>query len=227
MIDLLKKMNIGTILPYVLLSLMFMNMMNNQKQSADEAIKFNNALRDSVQVKIDKYRDRVYEISQLRTQTPKIFLDLKTDDKTILKLQAEVEKYKNQIKEGSSVTIFSTGTQIDTTLSVKHNEDGSLSAHATDGKWYSVNNRIDERGVSTTSLQVNNDYSVAVVEEGDKDVVKITNNNPYSTEGEIRAYTNLPKRDKKVSVGVGLGYSPIDGTIKPELQLQYKLLNLW
>lgn len=226
-LGILKKIKFEVIFPYLLIIIGFFYMTNLQNQTKNDLLQFTNAMQDTVRVSVDKYGDKVAQISQLRTENPKVFLNIKSNDADIIRLQEEVKKYKNQIKEGSSVTVFDSSTKIDTTLAVNYNKDGTVTANASDNKWYSIKNTIIPDGVSTTSLEVKNEYTVAVVEEKGQSVVKIKNKNPYSTEGEIRTYANLPKQDKKVSLGVGVGYDPILGTIKPELQIQYKLLNLW
>lgn len=219
-LEILKKIKIE----YVLILLVFLYLTGKQEQTKNDLLQFTNSLQDSITVKMDKYGDRVSEISQIRTSDPKVFLNLNTNNPEIQKLQEEVKKYKNQLDNGGSVTVFSSSVKVDTTLVVEQKEDGIVTS-ASDGEWYSVKNYIvGDQG--RTSLAIKNDYTVAVVEEDGKSVVKIKNKNPYATEGEIRTYANLPKQDKKISIGVGIGYDPFNGTMKPELQLHYKILSI-
>lgn len=219
----LKNIDWSKLFPYIIGSIFLLYIFNQQHQK-DDAATLITALQDSVTVKMDKYGDKVSQISQIRTSDPKVFLSLKTNDAEIKKLQEEVAKYKNQLNNGGSVTVFNSSVAVDTTLIVK-NENGVIESSASDGQWYSVKNIITG-DTGRTSLAVKNEYTVAVVDESGKSVVKIKNKNPYATEGEIRTYANLPKEDKKISLGVGLGYDPFTGQVKPELQLQYKILNL-
>lgn len=225
-LDFLKKLNLEQLLPYIIIGFMFWYINDGNSRNQDNMINFANALQDTVQVKMDKYGDKVYEISQLKTASPKIFLDLKTNDVEIQRLQAEVNKYKNQIKEGSSVTIFDSGTKVDTTLNVNRRNDGAIEANSTDGKWYSVKNIIVPNGESRTQLEVRNEYTIALVEEEGKSLIKIKNQNPFSMEGEIRSYQPLPKEPKKISIGVGLGYNPITGTVFPNVGVNYKIIDI-
>jgi hypothetical protein len=219
-LEILKKIKIE----YVLILLVFFYLNGKQDQTKNDLLQFTNSLQDSITVKMDKYGDRVSEISQIRTSDPKVFLNLNTNNPEIQKLQEEVKKYKNQLDNGGSVTVFTSSVKVDTTLVVEQKEDGIVTS-ATDGEWYSVKNYIvGDQG--RTSLAIKNDYTIAVVEEDGKSVVKIKNKNPYATEGEIRTYANLPKQDKKISIGVGIGYDPFNGTMKPELQLHYKILSI-
>lgn len=221
-LEFLKKIKIE----YILIALIFFYLNSKQDQTKSDLLQFTNSLQDSVSVKMDKYGDKVSEISQIRTENPNVFLNIKSNSEDILRLQEEVKKYKNQLKDNSSITVFDSSTKVDTTLAVSYNNDGSVSATSSDGKWYSIKNTIVPDGQSRTTLEVKNEYTVAVVEENNQSVVKIKNKNPYSTEGEIRTYANLPKQDKKISIGVGIGYDPFNGTMKPELQLHYKILSI-
>ena len=227
--DYLKKIFSGSNFPmiflYLLIGYMFISNELDKKLFKDDMVKFTNAIEDTVKVKIDKYGDKVYQISQIKAPSTKVLMNVKSKDASIVRLQEEVKKYDGQLGESGSVTVFNSGVKIDTTLVVKYNND-SIESSATDGKWFSVKNVING-SKSTTSIAVNNEYSIAIVEEKGQSVVKVKNKNPYSTEGEIRSYSNLPKDESKFSLGIGLGYSPFDGTIKPELQFQYKLLKLW
>lgn len=225
LLELLGKIKVSSILPYVLIVCTFWYLESGKRQSKEDLIQFASALQDSVKVSTDKYGDKIAEISQIKTETPKVFLNLKTNDADIKRLQEEVAKYKNQIKDQGSVTVFNSSVKIDTTLTTKIT-DTAIEANATDGKWYSIKNTIVPDGVSKTSLAVKNDYTVAIVEEGGKSVVKVKNKNPYATEGEIRTYANLPKTDKKINLGIGLGYD-MNGIIRPEIQLQYKVFSLY
>lgn len=221
----LGKIKLNAILPYVLIGLIFLHFQSNDSQDREELLQFAAALQDSVKVNVDKYGDKVSEISQIRTSNPNVFLNLKSNDADIQKLQEEVRKYRNELKESGSITVFNSSTKVDTTLAVNIKED-RIEANATDGQWYNIQNTIVPGGTSRTSVAIKNDYTVAVVEEDGKNVVKIKNKNPYSMEGEIRTYANLPKDEKKISFGVGLGYDPLEGKIKPEVQIHYKLFSI-
>lgn len=225
LLQFLGKIKLGTILPYIMVGLVFWYMQSEKNQNREDLIQFATALQDSVKVTTDKYGDKVAEISQIKTQSPNVFLNIKTNDADILRLQEEVKKYKDQIKDQGSVTVFNSSVKVDTTLAVTVKDD-RIEASSSDGQWYSIKNTIVPGGISTTSLAVKNDYTVAVVEEDGKNVVKVKNKNPYATEGEIRTYANLPKQDKKISLGVGVGYDPIDGKMRPELQLHYNLITI-
>jgi len=176
-----------------------------RRQDKTDTAQLINALRDTVKVSIDKYGDKVSQISQIRTDKPQTFLTIKSGDAEIQRLQAEVKKYKSQIKQNGSVTVFSSSVAVDTTFAASVKPDGSVIGQAGD-EWYSV--RV---GDGRVKLGVKNRYTVALVEEDGQGVVKIKNENPHSTEGEIRTYTPLPKQTKRWGAGP---YAGIDATGK-------------
>jgi len=183
---------------------------SGRQQDKTDTAQLINALEDTVKVNIDKYGDKVSQISQIRTDRPQTFLTIKSNDAEIQRLQEEVKKYKNQIKNGS-VTVFNSSVAVDTTLSIVHRYDGAIAASAGDGEWYKISNVINKDGTGRTSLSVRNEYTVALVEEKGRAVVKVKNKNPYSTEGEIRTYAPLPKDQKRWGVGP---YAGVDATGK-------------
>lgn len=224
-----SSIQLKDVLVICLIALVYFNSQSEKNAQRKEFIDFNNALQDSVSVKINKFGERVSEISQIRTSDPKVFLSVKSNDAEIKRLQEEVNKYKNQIKDGSSVTIFDSDTKIDTSLVVKKIDENTLQASASDGKWFSVDNKVKLNGEpSTTSLRVHNEYSVALVKDGNKDVVDIKNKNPFSTEGVIRTYVKIPKENQnKLTLGIGPSYNPSTNKIEPiSINLSYTILKI-
>jgi hypothetical protein len=189
----------------VLIVLFVLSWWQGRQQDKADTAQLINALQDTVKVSIDKYGDKVSQIAQIRTDKPQTFLTIKSGDAEIQRLQAEVKKYKSQIKQNGSVTVFSSSVAVDTTFATTIKPDGSVSGQAMD-EWYSV-----QVNSGRVKLGVKNSYTVALVEEGGQGVVKIKNENPYSTEGEIRTYAPLPKQTKRWGVGPFAG---IDATGK-------------
>ena len=190
---------------YPLAFLFGWSLWSGRQQDKQDTAQLINALQDTVKVSIDKYGDKVSQISQIRTEKPQTFLTIKSGDAEIQRLQAEVKKYKSQIKQNGSVTVFSSSVAVDTTFAASVKPDGSVTGQAGD-EWYSV-----QVGDGRVKLGVKNRYTVALVEEKGVGVVKIKNENPYSTEGEIRTYTPLPKQTKRWGVGPYVGYDALRG----------------
>ncbi len=156
------------------------------------------ALQDTVRVYQDRYGKQVSEIAQIRTEKPQVFLNIKSNDEEVRRLQAEVAKYKNQLSSGGSVTNFSSSTHIETALDAK--------GEATDGKWYKIRATSGQ-----ANIDVLNRYTVAVVEEHGKALVKVTNDNPFSRQDTVRTYAPLPKITKRWGIGP---YAGVDATGK-------------
>ena len=216
----LKKVNLFQAIIFCMIAAFAWQYLSNKAGDQRHTEQLINALQDTVKVHQDRYGDRVSQISQIKTDKPQVFLNIKSNDAEIKKLQAEVQKYKSQIKENGSVTIFNSSTHVDTTLAVKVQPDGSMQGASGD-KWYSIQAHISPSG-GRAVLDVHNEYVVAVVEEGGQGVVKIVNKNPYSREGEIRTFATLPKERKRWGVGPYIGYDS-QKNISAGLALQWNL----
>lgn len=173
-----------------------------------------NAVSDSTSHKIDNL-GRIYsETSQIRSNDPKIFLNLKTDDKAVISLQEEVKRLKSKLTDGSSVTKFSEDTHVDTTI-----VNGKFS-----DSWVSINNSIPNRSI----IDIKNKYTVSLIKDSGEYVVQVRNQNPYSKGVDsIKTFVKIPKDEKRWSLGVGAGYDPLTGKVIPVLGVQYKLINLF
>lgn len=200
-----KNINWLKTVVYSLAFLFGWSLWSGRQQDKTDTAQLINALQDTVKVSIDKYGDKVSQISQIRTDKPRTFLTIKSGDAEIQRLQAEVKKYKSQIKQNSSITVFSSSVAVDTTFTASVKPDGTVTGRTGD-EWYSV-----QVGDGRVKLGVKNRYTVALVEEKGVGVVKIKNENPYSTEGEIRTYAPLPKQTKRWGVGPYVGYDALKG----------------
>ena len=179
------------------------------------------ALADSTRHSIDKFGDHVAQTPQAQFSDKNIVIKMNPgNDVELKRLQEELKKYKN----GSSVTVFGSTTKIDTTLTTKINQN-SIEANATDGKWYDIKNTIVPGGVSRTVVSIKDELSVIYTKEDGKNVAIVKNKNPYSTAGEVKSFVPLEKEPGRISLGVGLGYAA-DGKVRPELQVQYKLIGI-
>lgn len=176
-----------------------------RRQDKADTAQLINALQDTVKVSIDKYGDKVSSISQIRTDRPQTFLAIKSNDAEIHRLQEEVRKYKSQIDQGGSVTVFNSSVDVDAPLPLTMQQDGQM-AGKTGDEWYSIDVHSGR-----AILGVKNKYTVALVQEDGKGVVLIKNENPYSKEGEIRTYAPLPKIEKRWGIGPYVGYDASRG----------------
>ncbi len=179
-----------------------------------DMIQFVNAIQDSTSHKIDNMGRSYAETSQIRSSDSKIFLNLKTDDPAVKQLQDEVKRLNGKLEEGSSITNFTDNTYIDVKTTKGKYQD----------EWVSVNNENVDRSI----IGVKNKYSVSLIEDKGEYLVNVRNDNPYSGGTDsIKTFVKTPKPEKKWSLGAGIGYDPITGTIKPVVGIQYKIINLF
>lgn len=212
--ELLKKINIQSVFPYMMIVLVvayFQIGLNTQK---DSMVQFMNAVQDSTAHRVDKWGRSFSETSQIRSSDSKIFLNLKTDDPAVKQLQDEVKKLNSKLKDGSSVTNFTEDTHIDVITSNGVFRDN----------WVSVNNTNQDRSI----VDIKNKYSVSLIEDKGEYLVNVRNDNPYSKGVDsVKTFVKTSKPEKKWSLGVGASYDPIEGTIKPSIGLHYKIINLF
>lgn len=209
-----SKLNLQSLFPYMILLLLFLYMKGEMHSQKEDMVMFMNAVQDSTAQKMDKWGRQYAETAQMRNSDQKIFLNLKSEDPAIKELQAEVKRLNSKLKEGSSVTNFSDDTYIDVST-----KDGVYK-----DEWVSVNNIGMERSI----IGVKNKYSVSLVEEKGEYLVNVRNENPYSKGVQsIKTFVKTPKAEKKWSLGAGVAYDPISGTIKPVVGVQYKLFSLF
>lgn len=217
-LDLLKSNVFWTVL---LVVGMYFYMEHKNAETIKQIQSSYTALADSTKHSIDKFGDHVAQTGQASFSDKNIVIKMNAgNDVELKRLQEELKKYKN----GSSVTVFGSTTKIDTTLTVKIN-DKAVEANASDGKWYEIRNMIVPDGISTTHVAIKDELAIVYTKEGGKNVAIVKNKNPYSITGEIKSFVPAQNEPGRISLGVGLGYD-LNGSIKPELQLQYRLIGI-
>lgn len=224
MIDYLKILK--TIFPYFLVIVLFFylqNKSNNQQQQVIDMI--NSSHAPTVKV-VDESGNSAYQTSQMRGDKD-IFLKIDSgNDKVLRELQEQVKLLGNKLNNGGSVTKFKEEVKIDTTLLVQKKENG-VNASFKD-EWVDINNDINfDNTKSRTSVLIKNNYSVALIKEKGEYTARVKNLNPYSSGIEdIKTFVQV-KEPKKFGIGVGLGYDVFKNELKPEFQLQYRILDLF
>jgi len=180
---------------------------------------------DSLQTYKNKDSLNVTKISVLESAKTSQFLELKTKDSTIIKLQNTVEQYKKQLKKpGSTVAIINTETVIDTMYVTETVVDSSNClklpyTREIKTKWLYLDYTINSD--STSMFLKTTDELEFVLGEERKGLFKkpvkfaqVTNNNPFSSTKDLRVYQvkdNSKKRNFALSPGIMYGYT-IDGT---------------
>jgi PHD/YefM family antitoxin component YafN of YafNO toxin-antitoxin module len=226
-LQVLKQVQWQKTIPFILVLIVFFYFQNQRHEDMRMMENLIIAIQDTTKHKIDSEGKPYAEQLQIRTNNPEVVIRYKTDDYETKRLQRELELYKKKLNEGSGITTFSTGINISTDLDVKHEADGSIITSKKD-EWFSIENKFESTGKASSKLSVKNEYVIAQIEEDGKDVVIVKNNNPYDRTGEVRSFLKTKGNDKKVSLGLGLGWEPTNPEqIRPEIQIHYKILELF
>lgn len=200
-------------------------MYNKSVEDKKQVISMYNAMQDSTIVKMDKLGRKYSETSQIRASDTKVFLTTNSNDPSIKALQEEVKSLKNKLEDGGSVTKFNTNINIQKPLQITYQDDGSISANATDNKWYDIKNTI--RGSEgETDVKIYNKYTVSLIKEKGEYVAQIRNENPYAVTDSIKSFVKIPSNiNKKYSVGVGVSYDPINKNVIPTVSIHRNIFS--
>jgi hypothetical protein len=160
--------------------------------------------------------------STMATQTQTILTQEEATKLGLLKLEGEIKKVQSQVRETQTIKInsvevpFIPNGYADTTEWVKrlHNGDTSKSVcdsfiansvivpnnFALDDKWYSINGKVQKKGLLIDSLKINNESSVTIgyrntgfLNLKKEPIVEIKNTNPYLS---VTKMNNVVVKDK-------------------------------
>jgi hypothetical protein len=201
-----------------LLTGLFLFVLNMQRQKLIANEQIINALTDSVETFKNAHNQNVAKISILETGKVKDFLKIKSQDKEIIKLQADVKANKKRLGNNGSVTNFDSTTDInisvptgstaskDTliakgtlgtpdTLKIYPEYKSSINL----GKWV-VAKIIANKDSTSLTQTIENEYTLVLGREpvkrtgflgfgkDYKSFAEVTNLNPYSKTSTIRSY---------------------------------------
>lgn len=176
-------------------------MLWDQKQTISEKDGLLTSMNDTLKVWKDKDGLNHGSIGVITTTDPKDFINLPTNDPEIKRLQAEVEKYRKQIKNRGSVTTVTSNTSADIkvpTVVVQQPQDPNFPIYRSkfdlDGWIYGT---VEARKDSTLiSPRIRNEYTVVIGQEKQgflglgkpKPFVEVVNKNPYTETTQLRTY---------------------------------------
>lgn len=211
----MKKIKITYGLPYILLavlSFLYIRERNDNRHLLN-TISISKSINDSTSHKIDELQRKFSQTSQIRTSSIKTFLNIKSEDSSVKKLQRDVKFYNNQLYDGSSVTNFTNNIHIDVrTINGKYSD-----------YWINIDNSKPDNSV----VDIRNNYSIALVEDHGEYLAKIRNDNPYSKGiDSIKTFVKIPPPDKKWSISLGVGYTA-KGEIIPSIGLYYNIFKIF
>lgn len=179
----------------------------------------------------------VAKIAVISSEKTKQFLKIQSKDSMILQLQQIIKKNKKTLTQpGSSTSLIDSQTSIKgvipTTIEVKKTpvekgEDFPEYTSSIVNSWIDL--AISAKPDSTSfDLKVRNKYSVIIGQDKNGSFAEVTNYNPYTETVDMRTYSVLMPKKKKLSLGlhagygiVGLGFGPYMG-----IGLNYDLINL-
>lgn len=184
------------------------------------------SLNDTISQYRNKHNQQVTSISVLQTEREKDFLNLRTKDSTINKLQKVIKSYKGKLQSATVASVETTDTGKTATI-VKHDtvyidgkpelkpvystswserwSEGSITAH-----YDSIHHSIKTKNEFTFTHGTKRNLFK-------KDVLKVemTNLNPNTVTTELRSYqVAIPK--KRFSIGLGCTYGYSLTTYKPD-----------
>lgn len=205
----------------------------------------NNLLRGVISDTLIKKRNpdssQVATIGLLQADKAELLLAIQTKDETIKQLQAVVKANEGKIKNGGSVSIFTTSTNYSATVSttIQPNVAGAVgdSCHPTysaadSTEWVEWSTLANEDSTSL-HLKVKNAYSVLIGSERiglfkRKPIVEVTSLNPYTDIRSLRAFEVKDTRKERFSFGIQMGYGVTLHGLGPYLGVggQFKLFGL-
>ncbi len=209
--------------------LLLMKQCSDGKHAKDLVKEHNNMLR-AIDDTVIKYRDingrLVAKISIIESSEIDAFTALHLSDEEIIKLQAEVKKYKGKLYAGSSVTMIEAKTNFvsDSRTMLSSNTDTLIldsimylypeyivsdTGRTDTTDWIIINGTVS-KDYANLGLSIVNRYSVVIGYEGKfkkrKPVAIVTNDNPYTDISSMRTYQVSVPKERRLGIGVAVGY---------------------
>lgn len=189
----------------------------NKKESQETLY---NAAQDTLKITRNELGQQVASIQVLQTTNKKQFLDLKTNDSTIIALQQLVKKTKNL--QSAIVVVNHTSNSISGNTVVTNSGDSIIKdslvyvypeySFSRVTEWDSVN-IISNKNTTKLDYKIFNEYDITVsykkkgLFKGKIPIIDMTNKNPYTETVALRAYQIQCdcKRGQFFAAGIGVG----------------------
>lgn len=182
-----------------------------------EEINLLNAVNDTLVKKRDKKdSSQTAKISLLTASNVKMLLNLSNRDETIQQLQYVIKEYKGKLKDGGSVTVFTTQTTFTSTAAstiIPNGKDscGTVTAKK-DNKWIKWRVLANRDSVHL-DLSVKNAYHVVIGTDRSgflglkrKPFVEVKSLNPFTDIQTMRAAEVKDTRKRWLTVGAQVGF---------------------
>jgi len=176
---------------------------------------FVSALQDSLHTERNSKGELLTFISVLQTQNSKDVLDIKTKDKTLLRLQAALKTARK-----GNVTVVETNTVIHGALTL----DSTKTKFNFEDKWVSLKGETYPNP-QFDLIVVNEPVIKQYIKDG-KMVAEYSDSNPYVNVKNMKSFSPLPKKTllDKIKVGPSITWTPLSGGgFQPGFSVIYSL----
>ena len=153
----------------------------------------------------------VARIAVIEAEKNKSFLKIKSQDSMILFLQSEVKRVNKKLKEGSSVTVVQSNTNVHdsspttVTPSIIYKDKFPVYKTSKNTLWSDIAITANNDSIHY-DLTIRNKYSVVIGYEKNVPYAEVTNFNPYSETKDMRTYSVMMPAKKRIGVGFHAGY---------------------
>lgn len=153
----------------------------------------------------------VARIAVIEAEKNKSFLKIKSQDSMILFLQSEVKRVNKKLKEGSSVTVVQSNTNVHdsspttVTPSIIYKDKFPVYKTSKNTLWSDIAITANKDSIHY-DLTIRNKYSVVIGYEKNVPYAEITNFNPYSETKDMRTYSVIMPAKKRIGIGFHAGY---------------------
>lgn len=213
---------------FILLLFYFYTSYNSKKEDLATINKINKEIKDSLYTYKDKNNQLVSEIKVIQANNEKYFLSIESYNKEIQSLQKLVKKYKDRLKKQGSATVIELETKIDTIIANKTISEPFTQKISS--KWYetTIQGKKDSLKLTFKTYHKLN----LVIGQKRKNLFKseyyavANDENPYSNIKSMRVYQVKMPKQKKLGIGMHLGYDIFNNALTFSFGLNFNLLNI-
>lgn len=220
----------------VILLLLNLKSCKNTQDTKKDYVNTINALQDTMTTYRTKDGVQVAKISLIETERAIQFLEIKSKDAVIVKLQEEVKKNEKRLGKSGSVTVITNTTEVKTVDTTYVTSKDTIIRNDTvfvypeyssfikkglrkDSTYWATINVKSNKDSTSVGVSLNNSYVVVIGNERKKGFknlfkpkvpfVEVTNENPYTETKTLRSYQVKVPKSKKFGVGIHVGYGLI------------------
>lgn len=220
----------------VILILLNLKSCKNTQDTKKDYVSTINALQDTMISYRNKDGMQVAKISLIETEKASMFLDIKSKDAVIVKLQEEVKKNEKRLGKSGSVTVITNTTEVKTVDTTYITFKDTIVRNDTvfvypeyssfikkglriDSSYWVTANVKANKDSTSFELGIQNSYTIVLGREkakGFKALFKprvafaeVTNENPYTSTKTLRSYRVQTPKPKRFGIGVHVGYGLI------------------